>query len=113
MFLFSSLLSNALNIASRLIERIKSLISSSVAVTISSFNMVFTSLTIKKEAEDVGSATNIKLSQIAAVKGSTMTKLASYWSTGLFEKSMKTNLRKLKSGVGGFESVVHLASQLT
>jgi hypothetical protein len=69
--------------------------------TFSSFNMVFTSLTIKVEAEEVGLATNIKLSQIAAVKGSTMTKLASYWATGQFEKSMKTNLRKLKSGVGG------------
>ncbi len=49
--------------------------------------MVFTSLTIKEEAEEVDS---------------TMTKVASYWSTGQFEKSMKTNLRKLKSGVGVF-----------
>jgi hypothetical protein len=64
--------------------------------------MVFTSMTIKVEAEEVGSVTNIKLSQIVAVKGSTMSKLASYWATGQFEKSMKTNLRKLKNGVGGF-----------
>lgn len=68
----------------------------------SSFNMVFTSMTIKIEMEEVGSSTNIKLTQIAAVKGSTITKLNNYWALGQFEKSLKANLQKLKSGVGGY-----------
>lgn len=68
----------------------------------SGFNMVFTSMTIKIEVEEVGSETKVKLSQISAVKGSTITKLNNYWALGQFEKSLKANLRKLKNGVGGF-----------
>ncbi len=66
--------------------------------------MVFTSMTIKVEVEEVGSTTNIKLSQISAVKGSTMAKLNSYsffGALGQFETGLKDNLKKLKSGVGG------------
>lgn len=67
----------------------------------SGFNMVFTSMTIKIEMEEVGPTTNIKLTQIAAVKGSTMAKLEKYWAVGQFEKALKANMQKLKKGVGG------------
>lgn len=69
--------------------------------TFSNFNMVFTDLVIKVELEDLNSELKVKVSQIAALKGSTYTKLSNYFAVGKFEKSMKLNIKKLKDGVGG------------
>lgn len=67
----------------------------------SNFNMVFTDMVIQVEVEAAGSGTKIKLSQIAAVKGSTYSKLKRYLAVGKFEKALKENIRKFKDGVGG------------
>jgi hypothetical protein len=67
----------------------------------SNFNMVFTDMVIQVEVESVGANTKIKLSQIAAIKGSTYSKLKSFLAVGKFEKALKENIRKFKDGIGG------------
>lgn len=67
----------------------------------SGFNMVFTRMIIKVELKEIGSMTEVRLSQVSAIKGSTITKLNTYWVLGKFEKALKANLQKLKSGIGG------------
>lgn len=69
--------------------------------TFSNFTRVFTDMTIQVEIEGVGSGSKVRLSQIAAVKGSTIGKLKMFLAVGKFEKALKGNLQKFKAGVGG------------
>jgi hypothetical protein len=71
----------------------------------SSFNIVFTSMFIRIDVEELDSGNlKISLSQLSALKGSTYAKLKSIpLRVGLngFERSLKDNLKKLKQNLGG------------
>lgn len=69
--------------------------------TFTDFNMVFTNMAIRVEVEQRGAYTSIAMKQIAALKGSTHTKLKNYFAVGKFEKAIKGNLQKFKDGVSG------------
>ena len=65
------------------------------------FNMVFTDVVIQIELEEMGSVVKVKLSQIAALKGSTYEKLSRFFAIGKFESAMKLNIKALQHGIGG------------
>lgn len=68
----------------------------------SNFNMVFTDMTIKLEIEESNGSAFVRLVQVSALKGITYRKLVSTpFAMGGFEKGMKKNIKKFKSGVGG------------
>ena len=69
--------------------------------TFTNFNMVFTDMVIQVEVQGEWAESRIVVTQIAAVKGSTYSKLKSFLAIGKFEKALKLNLSKFKNGLGG------------
>lgn len=69
----------------------------------SDFNMVFTDMTIQLEViEDAGGTVKVKLTQVSAIKETTYHKLdTTPFAMRGFERGMKKNISKFKSGIGG------------
>jgi hypothetical protein len=68
----------------------------------SNFNLVFTDMAIQVVVDEINGSTQIKLTQIAALKANTYKKLANTpFAMGSFEKALKKNIRQFKNGVGG------------